>query len=348
MPTKTIPAVVLGSSGYVASEIIRLLINHPSFWIEGLVSTTNEGRRLEEVFPHMTGPAGEQKLVSIETLLPRLSSSRQLAVFSAMPHGQTAPILERLIATSKCDLKIVDVSADFRFGDIESDDPDTGQEMGNAKSQFFCGLPDIEHTTPDSRISHPGCFTTAVSLALAPLFKAQLIEPKVCVSAVTGSTGAGQQPRPGTHHPERQSAMWAYNPLRHRHTAEIEMLLRRFSADASVAFVPHSGPFSRGIHATIFADLNQPVAEEAIIEQFDAFYAGTPFVTTSSRMPSIKEVVGSNRCHIGIAVEGSSIVVTSVIDNLVKGAAGGAIQWMNRLFALEQGDGLQNAMPGWI
>ncbi|MCE9559790.1 MAG: N-acetyl-gamma-glutamyl-phosphate reductase [Armatimonadetes bacterium] len=350
MSTKTIPAIVLGASGYVASEIIGLLFNHPSFWIEAIVSSTNAGKRLDEVFPHLTGPAGDLEFIALEAILPRIASNRQLAVFSAMPHGETAQVVRDLVAQSKGSLQLVDVSADFRFSDPEKYAQVYGKphEAVDVLEGFFCGLPDLEKSTPDKMISHPGCFTTAASLALAPFYSLHIIQPSVFVSAVTGSTGAGRQPRAGTHHPERQSALWAYDALKHRHKPEMEMLMARLGGTAEIAFVPHSGPFSRGIHATLFATLTSPLKAEDLVEKVKEFYKDTPFIRVGTRMPSIKEVVGSNRCHIGIAVNGNQLVITSVIDNLVKGAAGGAVQWMNRLFELPQDDGLMNAVPGWV
>jgi N-acetyl-gamma-glutamyl-phosphate reductase len=142
--------------------------------------------------------------------------------------------------------------------------------------------------------------------------------------------------------------MWAYQPLSHRHRPEMEMLLGQLGGGVDLAFVPHSGPFSRGIHSTIFATLTTDASPQAVLDVYDAFYAGSPFVKAGLRMPTLKEIVGSNRCHIGLAVEGRQVIVTSVIDNLVKGAAGGAVQWMNRMFGLDQKEGLTSAVHGWV
>lgn len=349
MPKKNIPTIVLGGSGYVAAEILGLLLNHPSFRVESLVSTSNHGTRIDEVFPHLTGAAGDLALAEISSAETWLKGNRQVAVFSAMPHGETASVFQQLFGSGTA-AKVVDVSADFRFSDPEQYQAIYGKphEAPDLLSQFVCNLPDITKETPEQFVSHPGCFTTGITLALAPLFAGKLIDPRVRVSSVTGSTGAGRQPAAGTHHPHRQSSMWAYQPLVHRHQPEIEMLLGWFEPEVQVGFVPHSGPFSRGIHSTIFCDLKSSRSAGDVVEAMQSFYSGSPFIKIGERMPTLKEIVGTNRCHIGVAVSGSQLIVTSVMDNLVKGAAGGAIQWMNRMFGLEETEGLTHAVPGWI
>lgn len=349
MHKKSIPTVVLGGSGYVAAEILGLLLDHPSFRIESVVSTSNHGTRIDEVFPHLTGAAGDLAFGELESVKPLLNGKRQVAVFSAMPHGQTASAFAELF-TKDSQAKLVDVSADFRFSDAEqyADIYGKPHDAPELLKEFSCGLPDISRETPEQYVAHPGCFTTCITLALAPLFANKIIQSNVQVSAVTGSTGAGRQLGPGTHHPHRQSSMWAYQPLTHRHRPEIEMLVQPYEPDAKVTFVPHSGPFSRGIHATIFAELNSEQSVDQVVEIYETFYASSPFIKAGCRMPTLKEIVGTNRCHIGVASQGNQLIITSVIDNLVKGAGGGAIQWMNRMFGLDEKEGLVNAVPGWI
>lgn len=349
MHKKSIPTVVLGGSGYVAAEILGLLLDHPSFRIESVVSTSNYGARIDELFPHLTGAGGNLAFGELESVKPLLNGKRQVAVFSAMPHGETAKAFTELF-TKDSQAKVVDVSADFRYSYPAQYAAVYGKphDAPELLKEFSCGLPDLSSETPDQYVAHPGCFTTCVTLGLAPLFSNNLIKSHVQVSAVTGSTGAGRQLGAGTHHPHRQSSMWAYQPLEHRHKPEIEMLLQPYTQEVQVAFVPHSGPFSRGIHATIFAELTDEQSVDDVIELFNQFYNASPFIKTGCRMPTLKEVVGTNRCHIGVAVSGKQVVITAVIDNLVKGAAGGAIQWMNRMFGLDEKEGLVNAVPGWI
>ncbi|MBS1722168.1 MAG: N-acetyl-gamma-glutamyl-phosphate reductase [Armatimonadetes bacterium] len=351
MQSKTIPTVVLGGSGYVSAELVRLLLGHPAFRLEHVVSASHVGQRLDEVFPHLAGACGDLKFTAMEEAQTQLATKKQAAVFSAMQHGASAAALQELLCAASPSVKAVDVSADFRLKDPAEFKSVYGADHGAPAlfDQFTCALPDLEHGVPEGHVSHPGCFTTCVSLGSAPLTKLGLLEsPTLIVSAVTGSSGAGRQPKSGTHHPERQSALWAYEPLKHRHVREMEQLLEADGQKPQVHFVPHSGPFSRGIHATIFANAKKAQKASDLVETYADFYASSPFVSVGTRMPSVKEVVGSNRCHIGVAVQGRQIVVTSVIDNLVKGAAGGAVQWMNRLLSLEEGTGLTTPVPGWV
>ena len=348
--SKHIPTIVLGGTGYVAAEIIGLLFNHPSFRIEAVVSSSQAGTRVDEVFPHLTGPAGDIAFKSLDEISDLLASKRQTAIFSALPHGETAGFIQNLLNQSNTSANIVDVSADFRYRTSDEYQAVYGKPHPAPEllDSFACILPDVTRETPEKHISHPGCFTTGITLPLAGLFANNLIEPHVNVSAVTGSTGAGRQPGHGTHHPHRQSSMWAYQPLSHRHKPEMEFLVAPYEPNAEVTFVPHSGPFARGIHATIFATLKSKQDPEQIVAQLQDFYKHSPFIKIGTKMPELKSIVGTNRCHIGVAVNGNQLVVTSVIDNLVKGAAGGAVQWMNRLFGLEEAEGLMNATPGWI
>ena len=168
------------------------------------------------------------------------------------------------------------------------------------------------------------------------------------ISAVTGSTGAGRSPIPGTHHPQRHSDLYAYNALSHRHGAEINALARAATgSDPQVAFVPHSGPFARGIHATVQARLAKRIGTPEAIEALRAFYAGRTFVRVLDEPPRVKDVASSNYAHLSAAVDGRTIAVMSVLDNLVKGAAGGAMQWMNRLLGFDEAAGLSAPAPGW-
>jgi N-acetyl-gamma-glutamyl-phosphate reductase len=169
------------------------------------------------------------------------------------------------------------------------------------------------------------------------------------VTAVTGSTGSGKTVQTGTHHPERHANLYAYKPLSHRHLPEIERLTELATGQVvAIHFTPHSGPFSRGIYATLQAELASGTAADAVRGAFETYYAGAPFVRVVDGTPKLKDVVGSNFCHIGIAEANGAVVVMSVIDNLLKGAAGGAVQWMNRLWSLPETTGLLAAAMPWI
>ena len=331
-----VPVLVLGGTGYVAGETLRLLAGHPVFEIASVVSESSPGQRVDDAFPHLTGAVSDRSFVTMEDAMAQIVDGPEWAVVSALPHGAAAErIAQTLAAADKAGVtaKVVDLSTDFRFAE-----PSSG---------FFCGLPDLEKETPDAHIAEPGCFTTAATLATSPLVAGGWIEGPVIANGVTGSTGSGRTPKPGTHHPDRHSGMWAYEPVRHRHSREMQMLIGRFGPMEEFVFLPHSGPFARGIHMTVTARLAREAVATELVDAMNTLYAHTPFVSASTRLPSVKEVVGTNRCHLGVAVEGGRVVVTSVIDNLTKGAAGGGVQWLNRLFGLPQETGLVNLGVGW-
>jgi len=186
---------------------------------------------------------------------------------------------------------------------------------------------------------------------LVPLLKLGLADGPVYAAGITGSTGAGRTPIATTHHPERNSNLFAYNPLQHRHAPEVVGICRELTGIApDLNFVPHSGPFARGIHMTLQGRLARPQTSDQLREALAGFYADQPFVRVVDGAPRVKDVAGSNYCHIGAATSGNglSFVVLIVIDNLVKGAAGGAVQWMNRLLGLPETAGLAAPAPGWI
>ncbi|MBS1707602.1 MAG: N-acetyl-gamma-glutamyl-phosphate reductase [Armatimonadetes bacterium] len=332
----SIPVVVLGGTGYVAGETLRLLASHPMFAMSAVVSESASGQSVEEAFPHLCGMLGGAAFASFDQLEEIVSRHGRLGVVSALPHGASAEKIHAILefaAAAGHEVKVVDLSTDFRF-------PPEG-------SPFFCGLPDLEQETPDKHIAEPGCFTTAATLATAPLVAGGWVVGDVVACGVTGSTGSGRTPKAGTHHPDRHSGMWAYEPVRHRHSREMKMLVSRHGSLDGFAFLPHSGPFARGIHMTVTARLAREASVDQLVEFLHQFFSHTPFVSVSAKLPSVKEVVGTNRCHIGIAVEDGRVVVTSVIDNLTKGAAGGGVQWLNRLFGLPQETGLLNLGVGW-
>jgi len=187
-----------------------------------------------------------------------------------------------------------------------------------------------------------------VLLASVPLLAAGLISPTLFVSGVTGSTGSGRKPVEGTHHPLRHGDLYSYGALAHRHVPEITACAHAASGvTAEFAFVPHSGPFARGIHVTLQAALRQPWDTAAVLATLREFYADAPFVRVSEQAPRIKDVVASNYAHLSAAARGNTVAVLCAIDNLTKGAAGGAIQWMNRMLGFAETAGLTAPAPGW-
>ena len=265
-------ALVLGASGYVAGELLRWVAGHPEMRLAAAVSASHAGLPIAESFPNLAAALGDAAFVAPAELpraLERAAGEHSgLAAFSAAPHKASAPQVAALIEAADavgCELPVVDLSADFRHSDparyqaiygIPHPAPDLLRE-------FTCGLTELtgdDAGAGPGRVAHPGCFATAAALAAAPLRRAGLVEPDLHVSAVTGSTGSGGMPKETTHHPLRHANLFAYKPLRHRHAPEMEDLLAApGEPPARVRFVPHSGPFARGIHATVFARSRSPL-----------------------------------------------------------------------------------------
>jgi N-acetyl-gamma-glutamyl-phosphate reductase common form len=215
-------------------------------------------------------------------------------------------------------------------------------------SEFTCAVPEHLNALATPHVAHPGCFATAVLLASVPLLSLGLVEPRLFVSGVTGSTGSGRQPVAGTHHPQRHSDMYSYSALAHRHTPEITALaLAASGTQADFAFVPHSGPFARGIHVTVQATLQESLSTHELVHALREYYDQSVFVRVSGEMPRLKDVVASNFAELSGVSDGRTVAVMCAIDNLTKGAAGGAVQWMNRMFGHEETAGLMAPAPGW-
>jgi N-acetyl-gamma-glutamyl-phosphate reductase common form len=345
-----IPVVVLGGSGYVAGELLRLLAGHPHLRPAAILSESQAGEAVESAFPHLTGCFPGLKFSGRDGLFDGLEG--QVAVFCAAPHGAAAALLDEVLAEAEgkgLEVHAVDLSADFRFADAAEYERVYGHAHGAPArlASFYCAVPEHANGTSDGHRAHPGCFTTATLLASVPLLKLGLVEPRLSVVAVTGSTGAGKTPTATTHHPARRSNLFAYSPLSHRHEPEMKALATAASGvEAEIHFIPQAGPFARGIYATVQGKLLRPW--EDVRAALASFYAGSPFVDVLAAPPRLQDVVGTNRCRIGVAVDGDHVAVFSAIDNLVKGAAGGGIQWMNRLLGLPETAGLTQPGPGWL
>jgi len=351
--SETISAVVLGASGYVGGELVRLIAQHPHFELTAAVSGSAAGRPIASAFGHLSQAMDGRAFTAPGEWLDSTSAGARLALFSAAPHGASAGVIADALekaAARDITTHVVDSSADFRYanqGDYESV---YGTRHGAPEllQEFTSAVPEHVDAIPVPHVGHPGCFATATLLAAVPLLSSGLTEAEVFVSGITGSTGSGKSPQPGTHHPERNSNLYAYKPLAHRHAPEVAALAEAASGRSTlVHFVPHSGPFARGISVTLQARTNTRVGESELREVFESAYEKAPFVEIVTGTPRLKNVVASNMCHIGVASDGDSVVVMSTIDNLVKGAAGGAVQWMNRLWDLPETTGLTAAAPGW-
>jgi N-acetyl-gamma-glutamyl-phosphate reductase common form len=349
----SIGAVVIGAGGYVGGEMLRLIASHPHFALAAAVSESRGGDPITEVFPHLTGTYDGVSFAKPADWMSSLERGTKLALFSAAPHGASAAVVaEALEAASRrnLDVHVVDCSADFRYADAGRYQEVYGSthQAPQLLQDFSCAVPEHLAKSPSRHVGHPGCFATAILLAAVPLVGAGLASGPVFVTAVTGSTGSGRAVQAGTHHPERHSNLYAYRPLAHRHTPELETLTEKATGrSAAFHFVPHSGPFSRGIYATLQAALPTGAPTGAVADAFHNYYEGAPFVRIIDGQPKLKNVIASNYCHIGIAQANGVAVVTSAIDNLVKGAAGGAVQWMNRLWSLPEDAGLVLPATGW-
>lgn len=347
------PAIILGGTGYVAGELLRLVLGHPRLALAAIVSDSQPGTPVAQAFPHLAAACGELRYASLEQAFEQAAAASRSAVLAAAPHGVSHRMLDALLgraAAAGTKPSVVDISADFRFADPAVYARIYGHPHGAPARipEFTCALPEHLERAPTPHIAHPGCFSTATLLASVPLLALELVEPRLYVSAVTGSTGAGRSPIAGTHHPARHSDLYAYNALTHRHAAEVTALARAATGrEARLAFVPHSGPFARGIHVTVQARLAKPLDTAAAIAALRDYYAGRPFVRVLDEPPRVKDVVASNFAHLSAVADGDTIVAFATIDNLVKGAAGGALQWMNRLLGLDETTGLTTPAPGW-
>jgi len=348
-----IPAVILGASGYVGGELLRLIAGHPNFELAAAVSDSAAGKPVGDVFGHLATACADKAFVAHDTWLNHVDSGGDLALFSAAPHGASASVIAAAI--DACDGKgvkvhVVDSSADFRFAKQADWETIYNAKHGAPQllDKFVCALPEHVDSVDVAHIGHPGCFATASTLATVPLIQSGLTEAEVFISGITGSTGSGKSPSAGTHHPERNSNFYAYKPLAHRHAPEVAALAESSSGrPTKVHFVPHSGPFARGIHVTLQAKAKESVTVEQLREVYEQSYGSAPFIQLINGTPRIKNVVASNQCHISVAADGDTVVVMAAIDNLVKGAAGGAMQWMNRLWGLPETAGLDMPAPGW-
>jgi N-acetyl-gamma-glutamyl-phosphate reductase common form len=348
-----IPAVVLGGTGYVAGELLRLLAGHPHFQLAAVMSDSQPGESVAAAFPHLAVAYPETRFCSETEVGSLLCETPTVAVFSAAPHGVSAALVDRLLseaARAGSAPRVVDISADFRYATAAAYAAVYPHPHGAPArlAEFTCAVPEHLPRLDTPHVAHPGCFATAMLLAAVPLLAAAIIVPTVFVSGVTGSTGSGRKPVEGTHHPLRHGDLYSYSALRHRHVPEVAACaLAATGVAADFAFVPHSGPFARGIHMTVQAQLQRPLDTDRVLALLAEFYARMPFVRVSGQAPRVKDVVTSNYAHLSAVSVGGTVAVTCALDNLTKGAAGGAMQWMNRMFALPEGAGLTTPAPGW-
>lgn len=354
MTTARLPVIVLGGSGYVAGEFLRLIAQHPRLAVGAAVSTSAADQAVGNAFAHLHPIFPTERFVSLDTAVERLGEKPRWVVVSAAPHGASAPLVARLLEAADAAgvaMTVVDASADFRFRSAEqyAEIYHAPHPAPQLLESFRCAVPEHLAEIDTAHAAQPGCFATAMLLAIVPLVSRGLSEPDFSVSAITGSTGAGGTPRETTHHPVRQSNVFAYQPLAHRHAPEVRALTEAATRRSiGLHFVPHSGPFARGIHATVFAPRASTAPTEALRAAVADYYRDAAFVRVLESPPRVKDVAGTNFASLSIDADERVITVCCVIDNLVKGAAGGALQWVNRLHGWPDTEGLMTAPPGWI
>lgn len=347
------PAIVLGGTGYVAGELLRLIAGHPQLEVAAVLSDSQPGQKIADAFAHLRSAYPELKFSSADELQAIVGRAPVSALFSAAPHGVSAAIVDRLLAAASAAgtrVHCVDISADFRYSSQAAYEAVYKRAHGapGRISEFTCAVPEHLSASPTPHVAHPGCFATATLLASVPLLALGLTDTRLFVTGITGSTGSGRKPVEGTHHPLRHGDLYTYGALSHRHVPEITACAKRATGiEAEFNFVPHSGPFARGIHVTVQASLKGSTSTAQALDALRSFYQDCPFVRVGNAAPRIKDVASSNYSHLGAVTNGHSIAVMSVLDNLNKGAAGGALQWMNRLLGIAETAGLTTPAPGW-
>ncbi len=313
---------IIGGSGYTAGELIRLLVHHSKVTIDFVYSTTNAGKPITRVHQDVLG---DTNLVFTDTINPKVA-----VVFLCLGHGKSKAFLSENQFDKNT--KIIDLGNDFRL-------------LDDAKFQdktFIYGLPELNKSEIKSAdyIANPGCFATAIQLALLPLAAANALQNSIHINATTGSTGAGVQPSATTHNSWRNNNMSHYKAFEHQHLGEIHRSLSDVQKDfdQEVLLIPNRGDFTRGIFATLYT--KSALSLESLVKIFEEFYESAPFVVVTTSEINLKQVVQTNKCIISLEKKGDYVLITSIIDNLLKGASGQAIQNMNLMFGFEETEGI--------
>lgn len=324
-----IKAGIIGGAGYTSGELLRILVNHPKVEIDFVFSTSQAGKPLTAAHADLIG---ETDLVFTDKI-----NSDVNVVFLCLGHGKSKAFLENNKFAAHT--RIIDLSNDFRL----DNDADFDSEA------FIYGLPELNKNkiAAAKYIANPGCFATAIQLALLPLASVSLLENDIHVNAVTGSTGAGVQLSGTTHHSWRNSNISHYKAFEHQHLAEIQQSLNNLQKDfeKEILFIPNRGEFTRGIFATLYTKTSK--SKEELIDLYQTFYKDHPFVWVTTEDISLKMAVQTNKCILSLEKKGDYLLVTSIIDNLLKGASGQAVQNMNLMFGLEETTGLKLKPSGF-
>ena len=319
---------ILGASGYTGLELIRLLLRHPQAKITALATRQADAPHVSEVHPSLTGHLD----LRMEQLTPTEISDRADFVFSCLPHGASAGMVEQLLAAGA---KVIDFSADYRLNDLAAYEHWYGVKHPNPErmARTVYGLPEFfrDEIREAKLIANPGCYPTSAILALAPLLREKLISPDgIIVDSKSGVSGAGRNTKSNLHFPECNENFSAYGVGTHRHMPEIDQLLSSIGGTSvEVVFTPHLVPMDRGILSTCYATSTGKITAERCREALRAKYENEPFVQVRDDLPTTKDVAGTNHCHLAVRECRGRVIVVSVIDNLIKGASGVAMQNFN-------------------
>ena len=339
-----IKIAIFGGSGYGGSELLRILLFHPNAEIVLVTANEHAGKAVGEVHKNLFGLTDLRFAIAPEDL----STLDADIAFFALPHGQALNLIPKLPPN----VKVVDLSGDFRINDkdVFKQFYKLEHTADDLQKEFVYGLTETnrEQIKQANYIANPGCFATATLLAIAPMVKSGLLTGKIIVDAKTGSSGSGAKAAANTHHPQRQNSFYAYKPFQHQHVPEIEQHLRQIgSFENDLVFMTHSLPVSRGIFASCYLETTNMLTNEDVKNIYENFYhpiagdlADSFFVRIVEGSPDINWVKTTNFCDIAAHSNGKQIAVFSAIDNLVKGAAGQAVQNMNLMFGLEETTGL--------
>lgn len=330
-----IRVAILGATGYTARELLELLLRHPEVEVTALGTRQEDRPHLADVHPALRGRLD----LRLENLSPSEVAQRADCVFGCLPHGASAEVISQLLDN---DCRVIDFSADYRLDDpqvyqtwyqVEHPDP---ERMGKT----VYGLPELyrEQIRGAQLVANPGCYPTAAILALAPLLKADIIAPQgIVIDAKSGISGAGRSPKPNLHFPECNENLTPYNVGKHRHTPEIDQILSTWSGvETNIVFTPHLIPMDRGELITAYADVSEGTTGDQLLETLQKFYRNESFVRVVDHLPGTKDVAHTNFCDVTARVVGTKAVVVSVIDNLIKGASGAAVQNFNVMYGFPE------------
>jgi len=337
-----IRAAIVGAAGYTGIEMVRLLLGHPEFEVTAVTSAAEAGRLVEDVYPALAGCG----LVFEDPDSCSLAGGAEVA-FLAVPHTASLALTPGLLDAG---LTVIDLSADFRLKDAAVYESwyGTPHTAPSLLGHAVYGLPELTRASlPGAKlVACAGCYPTASALAAAPALEMGLAQAgTVLIDAKSGVSGAGRSLSPATHYPVANESVTPYKVGSHRHTPEIAQTLSAVSgAPVKVCFAPHLVPMTRGLLATVYLDAVDGLTVDEAVDAYRSRYADEPFVTVhpAGVMPSTHDVAGSNRAHLGIAVDKSSgtLIVACAIDNLVKGSGGQALQCANIVFGLDETAGL--------